>query len=322
MAPEVEFDSRFGVQADIYSLGVVLHVLLTGGKFPKPAALGQPAVLDPGFKEEKEEEGLRELVAGMLHGDPYQRPHSFQILAHPFLAKLRQKGDTLLGDWDDEAEKGGRVMLLSIRRPCSSTQSSSNSQSNHHNPPNYRHLLSQEERPLGLYTAYMDLAQIDDPRSTVVVCGRPTAMQHVKKGEASTLGTSVLPSFHPLHSTHHRLPILPFFPPSFHPPTHPPTHLRPLYTQAPFSFVSGRAPQRSLERSFKPPGTPPTHPPTSSKKKTNKTTTPTTMSCKVKPTPYPPPPPPPPPPSPPPPPTPNSSNSSAARANRSNTSGA
>ena len=124
MAPEVESDSRFGVQADVFSLGVVLHVLLTGGRFPK-TALGQPAVLVDGKEEGggrkgegmiPEEEGFRALVESMLHGDPYQRPHTFQILGHPVLRRLRREGDTLLGDLLDEAEKGGRVMLLSIRR--------------------------------------------------------------------------------------------------------------------------------------------------------------------------------------------------------------
>lgn len=85
MAPEVEFDSRFGVQvcvllvaaqaphfqsffppntppntqnkpihvqhtqADIFSLGVVLHVLLTG-KFPR-TGLNQPAAIDDGVPD-------------------------------------------------------------------------------------------------------------------------------------------------------------------------------------------------------------------------------------------------------------------------------
>ena len=230
MAPEVEVDSRFGVQADVFSLGVVLHVLLTGGRFPK-TALGQPAVLVDGKDEGEgeregggmipEEEGLRGLVEGMLHGDPYQRPHSFQILGHPFLRRLRREGDTLLGDLVDEAEKGGRVMLLSIRRGgesggngsqqvekeqrCYNSSSSSNPNEYQLPPPAQQQqqqqspstlsslppshlLLCQEDRPLDLYTAYMDLAQIDDPKATVVVCGRKAGMPHVRKSEASTLG--------------------------------------------------------------------------------------------------------------------------------------
>jgi len=250
MAPEVECDSRFGVQADIFSLGVVLHVLLTGGRFPK-TAFGQPAVLmdgkeggEGGGKGEgmiPEEEGFRALVESMLHGDPYRRPHTFQILGHPVLRTLRREGDTLLGDLVDEAEKGRRVMLLSIRRGgengggeggqqqqqqqqqeeedqeqgqeeeeqrCYNNNSSDISPNLHQLPSSVVHQqqqqqrrpiissalppshlrLSQEDRPLDLYIAYMDLAQIDDPKATVVVCGRKADMPHVRQNEISTLG--------------------------------------------------------------------------------------------------------------------------------------
>ena len=64
---QVEFDSRYGVKADVYSLGVVLHVMLTA-KFPK-TALNQPASIDEDIPASN---GLRELLLAMLHGDPYQ----------------------------------------------------------------------------------------------------------------------------------------------------------------------------------------------------------------------------------------------------------
>jgi len=62
-------------QADIFSLGVVLHVLLTGA-YPK-TGLNEPARIDAGIPDVN---GLRALLEGMLHGDPYQRPHSFEVL--------------------------------------------------------------------------------------------------------------------------------------------------------------------------------------------------------------------------------------------------
>ena len=114
----------------------------------------------------------------MLHGDQYQRPHAFEVLDHPFLRPLRRPGDTLLGDLDDEAEQGGRVMLLQIRRglqqgPLTPGNSGSGL------PPLSPQLLAvqSEERPLEVYVAYMDLAEIDDRRSTVVVCGRKEGMR-------------------------------------------------------------------------------------------------------------------------------------------------
>ena len=65
MAPEVEFDSRYGCKADVFSLAVVLHVMLTG-RFPK-TALNEPAEIHSTIPD-----GLRELMLVMLHGDPYQ----------------------------------------------------------------------------------------------------------------------------------------------------------------------------------------------------------------------------------------------------------
>jgi serine/threonine protein kinase len=252
MAPEVEFDSRFGVQvcvlclvpidqsfhptdhsqlpqqADIFSLGVVLHVLLTG-TFPK-TGLNQPARIDPGIPDV---DGLRGLLEGMLHGDPYQRPHSFEVLDSPFLQPLRKPGDTLLGDLDDEAEQGGRVMLLQIRRGVNHAAASSASSSapplglprygaapagsNGHShgqqsqsqsssgvaPPLPPQLLAvqSEERPLEVYCSYMDLAEIDDDRSTVVVCGRKEGMR-VRAGvyacvmNRQTADTTTTPNHH------------------------------------------------------------------------------------------------------------------------------
>lgn len=79
MAPEVEFDSRYGVKADVFSLGVVLHVMLTG-RFPI-TALNEPAQIHEsipggeGGKEELEDSGgggLRELLLAMLHGNAYK----------------------------------------------------------------------------------------------------------------------------------------------------------------------------------------------------------------------------------------------------------
>lgn len=231
MAPEVEFDSRFGVQADIFSLGVVLHVLLTGGRFPQ-TALGEPAVLRDDAEGKgtiPEVDGLRSLVQAMLHGDPYRRPHAFHILAHPFLAPVRRDGDTLLGDLVDESEKAARVMLLSIRRGQGKTRASGKESrrsgvrgggdamevegeqacpppspppSSPPPPPRVpalpttrslsRSILAQEPPPLPLYTAYMDLAEIDDVRATVVVCGRKEGMLRVKKSEVSTLGAILM----------------------------------------------------------------------------------------------------------------------------------
>lgn len=185
--------------------------------------------------------GLRGLLEAMLHGDPYQRPHSFeartlypsytltphtlishrrtcppavpvflcpsttpthlhQVLDHPFLRPLRQPQDTLLGDLDDEAEQGGRVMLLQVRRgllqqaqhqhqqeeppttpvlrglPPPGTPSSSSSSSPLIMSPQLLAVQS-EERPLEVYVAYMDLAEINDGRAAVVVCGRREGMK-------------------------------------------------------------------------------------------------------------------------------------------------
>jgi len=52
---QVEYDSRYGVKADVYSLGVVLHVMLTC-KFPK-TQLNQPAIIDDSIQGGGEKEG-------------------------------------------------------------------------------------------------------------------------------------------------------------------------------------------------------------------------------------------------------------------------
>ena len=71
MAPEVEFDSRYGCKADVFSLAVVLHVMLVG-RFPKTAP-NEPAEIDPSIEScELGANGLRNLLLAMLHGDPYQ----------------------------------------------------------------------------------------------------------------------------------------------------------------------------------------------------------------------------------------------------------
>ena len=49
---QVEYDSRYGVKADVWSLGVVLHVMLTC-KFPK-TQLNQAAIIDESIKGEGE----------------------------------------------------------------------------------------------------------------------------------------------------------------------------------------------------------------------------------------------------------------------------
>lgn len=107
------------------------------------------------------------------------------MLDHPFLRPLRRPHDTFLGDLDDEAEQGGRVMLLQIRRgvphahqsplPVPSADCCGVAPP----PPLPPQLLAvqSEERPLEVYVAYMDLAEIDDGRSAVVVCGRREGMK-------------------------------------------------------------------------------------------------------------------------------------------------
>lgn len=114
----------------------------------------------------------------MLHGDQYQRPHAFEVLDHPFLRPLRRPGDTLLGDLDDEAEQGGRVMLLQIRRGIQQAHPMTTGNGSGQPPlPPQLLAVQSEERPLEVYVAYMDLAAIDDARSTVVVCGRKEGMR-------------------------------------------------------------------------------------------------------------------------------------------------
>ncbi len=62
IAPEVIAGAPFDAAADIYSLGVTAVELLTGSR--EPAALGRVAI----------PAGLREIVGGMLNGDPFSRP--------------------------------------------------------------------------------------------------------------------------------------------------------------------------------------------------------------------------------------------------------
>ena len=79
-SPERFFDQDFDVAAaDIFSLGVTLHVLLTGC-YPK-----SDAPLDMSFIKGIDRSCLQ-LVSWMLHEDPCARPSIKQVLSHSWLS--------------------------------------------------------------------------------------------------------------------------------------------------------------------------------------------------------------------------------------------
>lgn len=74
LAPEVRDRQPYSHLADYYSLGVVLHVLLTG-TFPpaagSPSDLAAPCLVGPAWNDVSPE--AREVVAGLLHPNPSYR---------------------------------------------------------------------------------------------------------------------------------------------------------------------------------------------------------------------------------------------------------
>ncbi|OQR86816.1 serine/threonine protein kinase [Achlya hypogyna] len=78
MAPEVQRRERYGTAVDIYSLGVLLHVLATG------QSLGEDR--RPAFSARLSAE-FQAFVASMLEADARKRPTASALLAHPCLAR-------------------------------------------------------------------------------------------------------------------------------------------------------------------------------------------------------------------------------------------
>jgi len=100
-APEVKAkDSYAPAEADIWSLGILLHVLLTGfwpysatsqEQLSKNIEKGKTQLL---MKALPDDEGLIWLIRQMLMLDPNVRPSIKEILAHPFLKQNNMDADS------------------------------------------------------------------------------------------------------------------------------------------------------------------------------------------------------------------------------------
>lgn len=88
-APEARCGSRVETPVDIWSAGVVLHGLLTGKYLPEGMQFGHtPEDLETGALASKNiSDGAKDLLSGLVHGDPKQRLTAAEALNHPWLAR-------------------------------------------------------------------------------------------------------------------------------------------------------------------------------------------------------------------------------------------
>ncbi|KXZ55352.1 hypothetical protein GPECTOR_3g482 [Gonium pectorale] len=130
IAPEVINGAPHSSAMDVYSLGVLLFVMLTGRKpWPLREARSleyarRPTAEAPGLKDRSFlslSHAARELLLAMLADDPRRRPSAADVLRHPFIvAALRAgqagPGAAPLGPPLDDAIKRRMLQLASLRR--------------------------------------------------------------------------------------------------------------------------------------------------------------------------------------------------------------
>ncbi|KAI8923875.1 kinase-like domain-containing protein [Entophlyctis helioformis] len=115
MAPEMLGASAFhdGAKADIYSLGVTLHLLLTG-VLPEYHADGSVAFLGP----PNSQPGLTDLLSRMLAKDPAMRPTIKQVALHEWTTiggRFKPRGSKSLPSINPEAKHGPKYVAELFR---------------------------------------------------------------------------------------------------------------------------------------------------------------------------------------------------------------
>lgn len=108
MSPEVVLRRPSGKPADVWALGVLLHVLLSGAL---PFVGSRDRLGDSIVRGQLRLEGgewslvsgsAKELVRGMLQTDPNHRYTIHQVLSHPWIKVIAikiEKSHTLLNFW-------------------------------------------------------------------------------------------------------------------------------------------------------------------------------------------------------------------------------
>ena len=93
MAPEIIKGHRYGLKVDIWSLGIVLHLLLSliFPFYDKDMAKAKQLTVESDLDLEKDaylsklSAEAKDLLSSMLQKDPTQRLDIYQVLAHPWL---------------------------------------------------------------------------------------------------------------------------------------------------------------------------------------------------------------------------------------------
>jgi hypothetical protein len=124
MAPEVLRHERYSLAVDLWSLGVVLFILLSGRvPFPARDSIAAAAAAEAGAFEmagrawEGVSSEARGLVAALLAADPAARPAAAEVLAHPWLhAGSDEEADDLppAGASPDGSVRNGRARLRTV----------------------------------------------------------------------------------------------------------------------------------------------------------------------------------------------------------------
>ena len=101
MAPEVIQRKSYGKPVDLWSTGVVLHILLSGSmpflgtkdRLYESVCAGKLYLNNNKGAWSKVSDSAKELVVSMLAVDPEDRITVEEALAHPYLASLHDKDD-------------------------------------------------------------------------------------------------------------------------------------------------------------------------------------------------------------------------------------
>ncbi|KAG2444845.1 hypothetical protein HXX76_001586 [Chlamydomonas incerta] len=132
IAPEVVAGAQHSFAMDVYSLGVMLFVMLTGRKpwgmrevrsleYARHRIANAPGLQDPSFRSLSAE--AKDLLLRMLADDPRARPTAAAVMRHPFIARALAaaakpggRGGEDLQPRLDEVVKRRMLQLASLRR--------------------------------------------------------------------------------------------------------------------------------------------------------------------------------------------------------------
>jgi len=101
IAPEILKSQPYNEKADIFSIGCILHMMLTGHP-PKPKPCGDYTISKIRLRFVSQD--LRELVEAMLSPEPSKRPSAQEILESPVFTRVRDQG------WKDSMRLGTRIL--------------------------------------------------------------------------------------------------------------------------------------------------------------------------------------------------------------------